>query len=96
MSFATCLGGQKLSKYARHKYRKEDSGKLSEHKRRGSLRFSRRKSTGMAASTTNPQGFSRRCGDNNLSIETAVLFLLNTRCHRCIIVTRPRKSSSGR
>lgn len=40
MSFAACLGGQKLSKYAQHKYRKEDSGELSEHRRRGSLRLS--------------------------------------------------------
>lgn len=30
MSFATYLGGQKLSKYAQHKYRKEDSGELAE------------------------------------------------------------------
>jgi len=119
MSFAACLGGQKLLEYAQHKYRKEDSGKLLEHRREGSLRLSRRKSTERvssfntvqthvqqrisgigwrtAAFTTNPQGFPQQHSDNNLSIETAfVLLLSNTRYHRRIIVTRPRKSFSVR
>lgn len=50
MSFPACLGGQKLSKYAQHKYRKEDSGELSEHRKSGSLRLFRRKSAGRVSS----------------------------------------------
>lgn len=47
-------------------------------------------------SEENPRGLPRRHGDNNLSIETAVLLLSNTRYRRRIIVIRPRKSSSDR
>lgn len=118
MSFTACPHGQKLSKYAQHKYQKEDSRNFRCTGGKGSLKLSLSggapsefqvlilyKHTYTTANLgywktatfqTNSQGLPRQHGDNNLSIEIAVLLLSNTRYHRRIIVTRSRKSFSGR